>query len=1098
MKLHESPLFSVDLIALKCTESPRELLANEEAHFFWEMDQWFVQQGDTVKPVVPSQDTVMFEGLAGRPETIWLLRKKNANQLWLQFLSPIERLPLDVDLGVDALVVEDIYRHGEITEADMTKACEWLSQEFVLEGAVKRLVIARFSNSNDGGFQILGRFWRADVQRDKEGNYCLRRVARRTQRPDRIDVIEGACRFTDISVANRLRDPVQKAMLDATLDNNTAYLELWKLYNDLAWSRAQEAASQLGALAYISCEGFESFNGNAWRMTPKSDEAFQTFKELWHQLSFSESDQVELSVMAPDWSSDLADTQAEERSVRGRLSFEARTLVIRPDERKRSNKPPEKGYVFYSLAGERTIGKRREAAKHSIDSGQRLPQLRYLLEGVNVAPERHHKLDDITPYAKETFKGGVPTDRQRLALSRALNTPDVALIIGPPGTGKTQVISALQRRLAEESKGKNLRGQVLISSYQHDAVDNALSRTDVFGLPPIRVGGRHSDQQSNARFESWSQQLAERLESRIQELELAEPLLGHMKALRTQFQLLRMAGLDYIGRLKALEKANDLIAQAQGCGVRIPSALESEWNDYLDSQQSQVLKHKTEPHSGALLKSVRALRVEPIGFDDDGSDRADDLLNSLRRARLTLDEPQQELLEIAAGFSGKEELDFLRLKQVRDDLLDRLIPDYRPPEVRTRLDHQGRQLLDDIEATLEQVITASRKGVAGVLGQLSSVLRFDPEHARSSTAEYAMVVGATCQQAAGAEMSNLKAIAGLESTSISFDTVVIDEAARANPLDLFVPMSMAERRIVLVGDDRQLPHLLEPDIEQGIADEHNLTEAQRKAFETSLFERLRVQLQRLERVDGIQRVVMLDTQFRMHPVLGEFVSKNFYESVGMEPVKSVRKAEEFFHDLPGYEAKVCAWLDVPVDMGPERKKGSSRVREAEAQAIAKEVHKLLKAGDEELSIGVITFYSAQNVLIMEALVQLGIMCKTPEGFQPEPEYRLTCGGEERLRVGTVDAFQGKEFDVVLLSNVRSSSRTISTRNMEPEQREKQLNSKYGFLRLANRMNVAMSRQRKLLIVVGDRAMAEGEEAQEAAPALVNFVELCRGAYGCIR
>jgi len=82
-------------------------------------------------------------------------------------------------------------------------------------------------------------------------------------------------------------------------------------------------------------------------------------------------------------------------------------------------------------------------------------------------------------------------------------------------------------------------------------------------------------------------------------------------------------------------------------------------------------------------------------------------------------------------------------------------------------------------------------------------------------------------------------------------------------------MSMAKRRVVLVGDDRQLPHMLEPDIEGQLQEEHLLTELQLMAFRSSLFERMRVKLQDLEKVDNIRRVVMLDTQFRMHPLLGE-------------------------------------------------------------------------------------------------------------------------------------------------------------------------------------------------------------------------------------
>lgn len=1096
MNLHESPLLSADIIVLNCPEGTNELIANEEVHFYWDGAQWFARQRGTDRPVTTPQDPALFEGVAGRRESIWLLRKKNSKQIWVQFLSPIERISINFDIGVDALVVEELHRQSEIREIDMRLACQWLSQEFLIEGAEVKLVIARFPNSNEGDFQAMGRSWRADIQRVKEGSYRLRRIARKTVRPDKTNVLEGACKFVDVSVASQLKDPAQIAMLDATLRSNTAYLELWKLYNDLSWKRAQESASKLGALPYESYEGFERAGGNAWRLIPKNQEALEKFKELWQQLELPDSIQVELSESEPDWSSELIDTKAQEKSVRGRLSFEARALVIQPDGRRKVSKPPQAGYIYYSLAGDRTSGKRREEAKRAIDSGKRLHQLRYLLEGVSAPVERHRKLQDLTQYAKETFKGGTPTDRQRRALAVALNTPDVALIIGPPGTGKTQVIAALQRRLAEENKSQSLRGQVLISSYQHDAVDNALSRSDVFGLPAVRVGGRNSAGQPSIQFEVWSQKLAEHLNARVLELEQKEPLLAHMKALRRQFQLLRMAGLDSAGRIAALDKADGLLTEVQGCGLRVPSALETQWQDYLDGQQQQV--HKGVPDRDLRLTRVRGLRVEACGFADDGADRADDLLRWLARERIQLDAEQQQLLEAAAEALEPDEQQLRALQQLRDQLLDRLLPDYRPPEIRCRLDSQGLTLLADLETVLEQGITASRKGIAGVLSQLRNALTFDPQQAQSATEAYSMVVGATCQQSAGAQMSNLKEVSGLESTAITFDTVVIDEAARANPLDLFVPMAMATRRIVLVGDDRQLPHLLEPDIEEGVAAEHNLTDVQRKAFETSLFERLRIQLQRLESVDGIQRVVMLDTQFRMHPVLGDFISKNFYESVGMEVLMSGRKAEEFAHQLPGYVGKVCAWLDVPAALGSERKQGSSRSREVEAEAVANEVFRLLQAGEKDLSIGVITFYSAQSSMIMQALEQLGVMSKTLEGYQPVAEYRLNSNGEERLRIGTVDAFQGKEFDVVLLSNVRSSARKVSPNSENPEQRDKQLNGKYGFLRLANRMNVAMSRQRKLLIVVGDLRMTDGEEAQEAVPALVNFVELCRGVYGCIR
>lgn len=149
-----------------------------------------------------------------------------------------------------------------------------------------------------------------------------------------------------------------------------------------------------------------------------------------------------------------------------------------------------------------------------------------------------------------------------------------------------------------------------------------------------------------------------------------------MKALRRQFQLLRMAGLDSAGRIAALDKADGLLTEVQGCGLRVPSALETQWQDYLDSQQQQV--HKGMPDRDLRLTRVRGLRVEACGFADDGADRADDLLRWLARERIQLDAEQQQLLEAAAEALDPDEQQLQALQQLRDQLLDRLLPDYRP------------------------------------------------------------------------------------------------------------------------------------------------------------------------------------------------------------------------------------------------------------------------------------------------------------------------------------------------------------------------------------------------------------------------------------
>ncbi len=340
-------------------------------------------------------------------------------------------------------------------------------------------------------------------------------------------------------------------------------------------------------------------------------------------------------------------------------------------------------------------------------------------------------------------------------------------------------------------------------------------------------------------------------------------------------------------------------------------------------------------------------------------------------------------------------------------------------------------------------------------------------------------------------MSSLKELSDLDaSEGIEFDTVVIDEAARANPLDLFVPMAMARRRIILVGDHRQLPHLVQRELEDELISRQSLTEAQAKAYEQSLFERLVKQLREQEKVDNIKRVVMLDTQYRMHPTLGDFISKQFYESEGLDVLHSGRPAEDFAHTIPGYQGKCAAWLDVPLQDGKERFLKPGYERRAEAIFIAKEVKRIADSCGPSLSIGVISFYRAQCDLILDALADEGLAEEEDGEIRIARSYRQTESGDERLRVGTVDAFQGKEFDLVFLSVVRANDVVIPDQK-EGEERERLLNSKYGHLRLANRMNVAMSRQKKLLVAVGAKHMAEGPESEEGVPALAAFLKLCR-------
>jgi superfamily I DNA and/or RNA helicase len=382
---------------------------------------------------------------------------------------------------------------------------------------------------------------------------------------------------------------------------------------------------------------------------------------------------------------------------------------------------------------------------------------------------------------------------------------------------------------------------------------------------------------------------------------------------------------------------------------------------------------------------------------------------------------------------------------------------------------------------LYRLTRESAEGEAAALYEYLSDLEDDPAAVRSAVRAYTAVLAATCQQAVGFEMAQVK------SDNIVFENVIVDEAARANPLDLLVPMSRARRRIVLVGDHRQLPHMLEPDVEREL--DGPVEDATRQALRESLFERLFHEMRDRESVDGVRRTVTLDVQYRMHPDLAKFVSDTFYAKHG-ESFRSGRPADDFGHDLPGYEGLIGAWVDIPSARGVEVS-GRSKRRPSEARWVAKETHRLLQH-NPELSIGVISFYSAQVTEILRAMEGLELAESTgAESLRVADAWRETRGQDgrlkERLRVGTVDAFQGKEFDVVILSMTRSND--ISDPDGTKARR------RFGHLMLENRLCVAMSRQQRLLIVAGDAEMVQGPWAGDAVPGLVAFWDLCGGERG---
>jgi hypothetical protein len=1102
MKLQETPFLTKDMLGAQVTSRdfvPTQWTAGQEVVLRLRQGELLLRQKDQVAALALTSESGSIDFHAQNHDALWVLVRVKPGKVWLQCLVPMQTYQCEpgLDFGADQRTADSLHQQQLIGQPDIAEAKLWLTEEFVCttdDGLSSRVFMAIHARQDQRQMQLIGRRYVVDLKRDMQQALWVERVAKRRQESDEpFALVNGLNRFVDASEGMQVQTGAQRAILDAAVNSFGTYLELWHLYGQKEWDKDVQRASELKALYYSACQP-ASEEGGGWRLSVQREE-LKVFSQRWQKLA-AEDDELEIDDIAPDWTSehytDLS-LRDKRRLFRGKPQWRPEQLIL---EGNSGTRPPQTGYVYLSLAGNRTQQERRHHARRSIEAGLGVPALRNLLQDLPTPTQRPSKLPGLTAYARQSFKHGRPTDKQEEAIRVALNTPDVALIIGPPGTGKTQVIAALERRLAELNEGQVIAQEVLISSFQHDAVENALERTDVYGLPAVKVG-RSSRQEGFDPVQKWCQKHEAMLDKRLDELGSKDPAQALLQKLNKLLNGLLILGAPEARRQESFMALENLLTRLDAeARIRPSSRWHTDWEAYREQSSNQRSRgHELMPGRRIqLLRLVRGLRTLATSFADDGQQRALIALGMLQDVNGLLTEEEKILLRDASTLSAIDAAMLAELAVLRDQLLDRLRLDSRPALLRDQLDASTRELLHRLQTELADRVAATRHHQYGVLERYRDAFSSHPGWVRKAVESYSSIVGATCQQSASRQMSQLKSVANDSMAGMRFTSVVIDEAARANPLDLFIPMALAKRRIVLVGDHRQLPHLLDTEIEEDIRAERG-DQVHSNTYKDSLFERLWRQFKQREAADGFTRVVMLDTQFRMHPKLGDFVSKQFYEKAGLGKVDSGRKAEDFIAQLPGYGTAVCAWMNVHAEAGPEdpRDNNRSRSRRPEARQVAREVQRLLSALPQDMSVGVITFYAAQRDCIFEELAKLGVAEKGEDGWRVHPEHAANARCAERLRIGTVDAFQGKEFDVVLLSVVRSNPMSLGLREDADNEDayEKSASRKYGHLRSSNRLNVAMSRQRRLLVAVGDQAMFNGQAACQAVPEMNAFLELCQ-------
>ena len=834
------------------------------------------------------------------------------------------------------------------------------------------------------------------------------------------------------------------------LAETSKYLKVWESYAKHEGKGLLRSARDIGELTTSSITP----NSTGYTLNLTNNSVLQKLK-CGDYLTFSNELPVYLENEGISWD-EYREYQNAQKSKQnkpesfeiGRINIATNSLTILGDI------PLNYKYIFLAIGGEAKQIERREDARNCITEGlSAMPTLGLILEGNNstsssITDLPSRKISNVPPlsaFVKEKVFKNEPTNTQVNAIDIALNTPDIAVIQGPPGTGKTTIITAIVERLNEIfDKRESIKGQILITSFQHDAVENVIQRLKINSLPTIKFGKRNNSNESDSQIDNiideWSIHAAEKIRNK----NLSINDLEEVNKFNRAFEFYELAPND--NNLKDfLKKAKNVALSDEHCQAI----------DYI----YESLQITNSANTQKLLNLVQKIRTTTSGFMDDGSETSMALYDTLETIMDQNDKNNMEILEVlrsAAMTDGIPSKNLLKqLRKIREDLSYKLIP---KPYFKIEIPRSDViELYNNIKKSLRKPQNQADAIVLDFLAELEN----NPLAVNKALSDYSFVYSASTQQSVGKDIKNAK------NKDITYDTVIVDEAARANPGDLMIPLTQAKRRIILVGDHRQLPHIYDDEIVESLQENDSdfSFENIEKTIEKTMFEQLMESAQKLESSDGIRRTITLDAQYRMHPLLGEFVDENFYKAYGEGFSSPLNETyfKQSFYDSP------AVWINVPNSMGREDKSGTSRIRRAEVSVIVDKIKEMINTAEgEKLSFGVISFYSAQVTAIKNLL------------------------GEElrkKVRVGSVDAFQGMEFDVIFLSTVRTSKHEeIKSNIATPEKLGIRL---YGFMTSENRLCVAMSRQKRLLIAVGDYTHFSSEVAKNHVPAMFNYYNLCK-------
>ena len=721
------------------------------------------------------------------------------------------------------------------------------------------------------------------------------------------------------------------------------------------------------------------------------------------------------------------------------------------------------------------------------------------------------------------------------AIQQGLSEAPVLLLKGPPGTGKTTVIVEMIRQAVRQGK------RVLLTSQTHQAVDNVLERLHKFRESgedqTIRMvvysasENRLSD--LGRRYMAGEQEeecceIRERIESSLVKLEETCERNRTIRGLLAEGAETASVIWERLGR-----RDNDLRAEKAARNRDFESIKQRYDTDMANENESFAsFSRKNEEQKRAINRSIdllnkaiarleakkdvlyRRVKAGKSGFIRRFSDKLFGSHFDLENAVKALQDTNESLRSKRAKKQQKE----LELSSVEEEFRDReAIHDTECASIEKRMSNERRKrqkacsaTCTSIGAIAETEIASDRERQQILLAALvkaggrleaeglnpeskpeawgADINRLDNEFSdldnrRKFMLDWASelkasphalahflnaqtnVFFATC-----VGMGSWRALAdgtyemrdensGGTGRTV-FDIAIVDEAGHATFAETVVPLCSA-KKVVLIGDDKQLPPMLGEDLDcrrdmdnrcescAGSADDRQCW------YEYSMFQYLWGN----DKVFRLPRL-MLDTQFRMHPYIAEFISETFYEG----KLKSGVSAEDRKFSFGSFRDPVCLLSTSSQPNRFEEWRGTSCANRLEAELVRGIVDELASSLEDgtvngipghPLSLAVITPYAAQETFLRKELSHC---------YRSSDQFVFSAED-----IASVDRFQGDERDVVIASFVRSPRQNLKGDRRSP---------KLTFVHDLKRMNVAFSRARRMLIMVGDIKALESAPGNE--------------------